>query len=1183
MVSLVCLSLFIGCGRNGNPTTPGLDGAGIETDSADNLTTTGFAVDGENPLHVNDLGNGPEYVETEVMVVLYQPLSGSDIELSLNSYSLRLKKEIPCRWGTVYELVITNGTPVEEMVERLKADPLVRIAEPNYIYHFTEAPHFPDDPLWESDDPGFDPRDSIYEQYGPAKIGADIVWNEFKGPDDMVVAVIDSGIRFDHEDLHDIIWINEDEIPDNEIDDDENGYIDDWWGWDCSSDDNEPWDPGDDHGTRCSGTLAAIQDNNLGCTGVAPGVQVMALRITYEDDIYESAVLEALEYARVNGADICSMSFSGPDFSEIIDTQCSDMWDNGNGIFLFACSGNHGTSQVVYPAANDDVTCVGGTTPFTRYGVPIDEKRITKNEDSWWWGSAYGDWLTVMGYGANCVTTSGSASDAYHDGVNLGLVHGTSFACPAGAGVTALIRSRFPNETSQWCLDRLIDTSDDLDVPGFDNQTGYGRINALRAVYGSDRFADQEDAYGFVPLILPEVQVFDSIHMVDNNPHTDGEDKYRFTTVVSGVLQIECDIHTWGENLDIALYSDQEMIQQVAGSIGPNHFDSSRESISLFVSPGEEYFLKVFALEVGNSTTYGLRIFNGTNNLSITGESLAPEMIHHEGEDVPFLKLTLETAYQVTLDELIVSMHGTLPHDNWAMTRIFRDTNWDGILDGNDHLVLEKSPLGLNRVIMDSLGLTFSYDQPLVLFITADISETLDDALVSLGLESYKDVTTEENIEAPYTDFPIVSESLLVGTDNEPPEWVTTVGIQSLEPFYMFAKIGWNEAIDPVTPPVKYNVYYTDTLPFEIGNAVKVPDVPIESGTDTDYETTVWGLQNDGTELHFVLRAEDQVGNEDGNLEILSCTPLTGGDPTNPVILATYPPGNTRDLAFEGNILVVAGESSGMYVFDRSDPVLLDQIAVWDGYVISLAYDGSNAYVQTWYSGKGYFQAIDMTDPSNPVTADSFEFVPYPYITDGEWIYASGYTNYTWYDALVSVNVSDPYILSLEPLLYLPGIFPSPATRSDLAIYNDYIYLSFGSEGMLVLDCSDPGSPTLINSFGIEDPTGVLVEGDTLYIVGYEGELVMYDIGSNPTDPPLLGSSSDGPGTDLDYKYGHVVLLDHFAYISRWDYGIVVFDVSNPASIEYVGDVALTGIKGLATDGTVIYAASMYSGLIVLI
>jgi subtilisin family serine protease len=758
----------LGCSRGGAPTVPAGERAlGGPEDTSLTVGAVGVESDADAPVDTEKPSSqAREYVEDEVLVVLQESVTEPVTFEMLQGWLLAPRRVHHFRWGTLYVLGITDGTPVPDMVKRLKADPRVRVAEPNGFYYPMEEPYTPNDPMWEGDDPGDDPRDNVYDQWGPAKIGASIVWNETKGSSEVVIAIADTGCRYDHEDLHDHIWINEDEIPDNGEDDDENGWVDDWWGWDCYEGDNDPSDqPGffsDFHGTSCAGVAAAIQDNERGVTGVAPRVKIMVARCLGTFGGTWESITEAIEYARVNGADIVSMSLGGGQYSEVLEIECNDAWDNGNGIVLMAAAGNEGSYGVSYPARYQSVMAVGAVAAFSESNEPTDEQRLT-SALGYGWASNYGEDLVVMGFGSKYTTTYGSHYSAYRDGLSVDFFGGTSCATPMSAGVMALLRSYFPDKSAQWCWDRLKDTADDLDVPGFDIQTGHGRCNALRALYGSDRFEGEEDEDGFVTLKMPIAHVFDSIHDAEGSAFEDIEDLYRFVTVGSGELSIDLDIYTWGENLDMALYSDVDMTQLVEESTGENHADSSTESISLDVEAGEEYFLKVYSPVLGSSTTYGLEVVGPSPDMWIVGESLAPPSINVQAEIVPFLKLTVYVSYQATLDELIVNKSGSLPNANLAQVRLYRDSNGNGVFEeSEDELVAQKAPMGLNRFRLDDLGLAWTSDEPLVLFVAVDVSETLDHRDLRLSLESYKDVITEEGIEAPYTDFPIASDTLTI-------------------------------------------------------------------------------------------------------------------------------------------------------------------------------------------------------------------------------------------------------------------------------------------------------------------------------------------------------------------------------------------------------------------------------------
>ena len=157
------------------------------------------------------------------------------------------------------------------------------------------------------------PNDTSYaSQYGPARIGAETVWNTTTGNANFVVGVIDSGIDYTHPDLAANIWTNPGEIPGNGIDDDGNGYVDDVRGWDFANDDNDPMDV-DGHGTHVAGIIGAVGNNARGVTGVNWNVKLMPLNFlgAGPNSGLISAEAEAIHYAVMMGVKVTNNSYGG--------------------------------------------------------------------------------------------------------------------------------------------------------------------------------------------------------------------------------------------------------------------------------------------------------------------------------------------------------------------------------------------------------------------------------------------------------------------------------------------------------------------------------------------------------------------------------------------------------------------------------------------------------------------------------------------------------------------------------------------------------------------------------------------------------------------------------------------------------------------------------------------------------
>jgi subtilisin family serine protease len=300
------------------------------------------------------------------------------------------------------------------------------------------------------------------------------VWDMVTGNSDLVIAVIDSGIDYTHPDFDDNLWSNEDEIPDNGIDDDENGFIDDVKGWDWWDDENDPLDEMG-HGTACAGVVGAVGNNGIGIAGVCWDCKIMPLKIMNDTGwCYYIDIANSIEYAADNGADVISMSLGVYSHKKYIENAVNYAY--GKGVFIAAAVGNDGISSKLYPAAYDNVTAVGGTNhndSRMHYFCPDCQVYHTSN---------YGPWVDVAAPARDIYTTMPTYNVYFNDlgtEQNYDTASGTSYASPHVAGVAALMLSKDSALTPDELKSRIRKYVDPYDS---DEYIGTGRINAHKAV-----------------------------------------------------------------------------------------------------------------------------------------------------------------------------------------------------------------------------------------------------------------------------------------------------------------------------------------------------------------------------------------------------------------------------------------------------------------------------------------------------------------------------------------------------------------------------------------------------------------------------------------------------------------------------------------------------------------------------
>ncbi len=447
-----------------------------ETDTSNNLSQN---------LHNIEFITGEMIVKFNENIDISPKIIENHVEIGIKSIDKLNKKhnvksiERVYRWkkssfSNTYKFTLPEYCVIPLVAEEFSRNQNVIYAEPNYIYHSLVIP----------DDPYFDMQWAL-NQDSDCDIDAPESWDIETGDENIVIAIQDTGVDWDHPDLRDNIWINTGEdlngngIVDpsdfNDIDDDNNGFIDDIRGYDFVNTTNAVA-PGEDgtipdnnpmdfhgHGTHCSGIASAVTDNNIGIAGVCWNCRIMPVRIGYKG-VFGTAYMEAddcaygIVYAADNGADVISMSWGGNSESQLIEDAIDYAYNKG--VVLVAAAGNDNINLDNYPlpffpAEYDNVIAVAATdssdkrAQFSNYGFQVD----------------------VAAPGVNILSTF--LNNSYKK------ANGTSMSCPHVAGLTALILSKIPNLNPMEIRTILHSSTDTINT---DKYVRFGRINAYTAL-----------------------------------------------------------------------------------------------------------------------------------------------------------------------------------------------------------------------------------------------------------------------------------------------------------------------------------------------------------------------------------------------------------------------------------------------------------------------------------------------------------------------------------------------------------------------------------------------------------------------------------------------------------------------------------------------------------------------------
>ena len=395
----------------------------------------------------------PEYVEGELLVKFSTQISAQAADAELQSLGVQIIKEYT-RFN-IFKCSYPAGTDMQQLEQQADNNPNIEYCEPNYIYHILET--IPNDPDFSAQWALKNSRD--------ADIDAPEAWDMQTGSRDVVVGIIDTGIDYDHPDLKDNMWTNPGESgggkETNGVDDDGNGFIDDFRGWDFINNDNDPFDD-NQHGTHVGGIVGAVGNNGRGVAGANWTVSLVGLKFLSGSGSGSTAdAIDAIQYATQMQIPILNNSWGGGSRSQAL----ADAIEQANqaGILFLAAAGNSGSNNDRtnnYPSnyESENVVAIASST---------DRDALS----------------SFSSYGATTVDLAAPGSDILSTipGGRYASFSGTSMATPYAAGVAALVMAQFPGIDHVSVKYRLMGSTDPKS--DFEDRTvSGGRLNAANAL-----------------------------------------------------------------------------------------------------------------------------------------------------------------------------------------------------------------------------------------------------------------------------------------------------------------------------------------------------------------------------------------------------------------------------------------------------------------------------------------------------------------------------------------------------------------------------------------------------------------------------------------------------------------------------------------------------------------------------
>jgi len=470
----------------------------------------------------------------------------------------------------IYRIEFPESQNIDQVVKEFAKDPNVEYAEPIPVQHSAMIPN-----------------DALYgDMYHLPQIFAEEAWDIHiaeNGTEEIVIAVVDDGVDWDHEDLQDNIWNNLAEDADgdghtmefngtdwvmdpgdlNGIDDDGNGFIDDLFGWNFYNNNGDPNpNPGSNHGTAVSGVSNAVSDNGIGVSGVGWNLSLMPVQVENNDGSYTYAY-DGIIYAAENGADVISNSYGSGTYS--LANQEAVSYAAGLGSIIVAAASNDNSSSISYPAGYQGVISCGAVNiddekaSYSNYGISVD--------------------ISAPGGDVDMPMHSTDVDDGYLTG------QGTSAATVVVSGCFGLLKSYHPDWTSEQLIAQVLGTADNIDAlnPDYVGMLGTGRINALEML----------TATNLTPFLKLGLEATNFVDENENDIIENGE-----------IVTLSFDLKNWSqvygsENTTVTLTTDDPDITILSGPVSVNvPIDSSFNVVDQF------------QIQIGTSTGFRFADFN---------------------------------------------------------------------------------------------------------------------------------------------------------------------------------------------------------------------------------------------------------------------------------------------------------------------------------------------------------------------------------------------------------------------------------------------------------------------------------------------------------------------------------------------------------------------------------------------